>query len=822
MNTPLNWLKLPARFSKPICAADVGTTLSRFLTRTGDAEAVEPTRVKIWRDQTALHLEADCRTAAMNRVRESVAYNRDQCADDTLEIQIDVGRTQRIYFHAIILPSGNVTTYRGSSNRVEQGYHPPLTVKVALRKNAWIVRVVIPFAGLGRTPHEGEVWGLNILRVNRSEPTGYVQWSPTIEDATRPDLFGTIRFTDRPKLPARDREVVAYRNWARQRQEYFLQSIHRLDDFVASNPGTAPVPVRWEGIATGKRGILASDRALVLTTAKQLRQQIAGWMATFPVSAALSPMADNAALLSAGSTLPVGAVLSQMSWAALADAYVLTGDVSYAVALEQAILVREAVVQKLLAASDKPHGPLYSDFEVCCVAVLGYAFLTVSKTHTFSAAARESVWRSALRSARYAAMRVSAGYFYGNHQMFECAGLAVLAILFPDYPERKEWARIASRGLAEHLRREVLADGGYAERCGYHSVAMNFTMQAVVTIQFNHAEKLFPELMSRASLRRLEQMCEWVRAMRAPDNTLPCFGDAAPYPQLRYLLQGATALRNPRLLQPPPAKSVTLPASQFTVMRNRQFYMAVDHGPLGGQHSHCDSMGFVAYAFGEPVAVEGSMTDYSDPRYISWFRKIQAHNVVVVDDAEPEKVAEQLAWRSTPHLDVLKMHGRGYEYSHGVVHERTIVFVKAGFWFIYDRLQARDAGHRYAWSLHTPVRVQARADGSLAGRSPSGRVGLLVLPGEMMKPTIELKPCAILKPGCDWVRAVDMTRSNAELPMVTFCKTDTPAGATTFATVLLPYRGQCPPAKFGSIADGVYELRLGKNKRWQFNVTKVP
>ena len=310
---------------------------------------------------------------------------------------------------------------------------------------------------------------------------------------------------------------------------------------------------------------------------------------------------------------------------------------------------------------------------------------------------------------------------------------------------------------------------------------MNFTMQAVVTIQCNRAEKLFPELMGRASLRRLEQMNEWVRTLRAPDTTLPGFGDYAMYPQLRLLQQGAHALRNPTLLRPPPAKSITLPASNFTVMRSRQFYMAVDHGPLGGQHSHCDSMGFVAYAFGEPVAVEGGVTDYNDPRYLSWFRKIQAHNVVIVDDAEPEKVAEQLAWRSTPTMDVLKMRGRGYEHSHGVVHDRTIIFMKAGFWFIYDRLEAREGGHRYAWTLHTPVQLRARGDGS-----------------------------------------ADMTRSNADLPMVTYRKNQAPAGVTTFATVLLPYRGKCPPAKLVAMAAGVYELRLGKNKRWQFDLTKTP
>ena len=96
-----------------------------------------------------------------------------------------------------------------------------------------------------------------------------------------------------PFPPARDREVAAYRDWAQQRQEYFRKSIHRLDDFAAGQPVPTTLPIRWEGVTPGRRGIPARDRALVLARANQLRTQIAGWTAASLANGALSTARCN-------------------------------------------------------------------------------------------------------------------------------------------------------------------------------------------------------------------------------------------------------------------------------------------------------------------------------------------------------------------------------------------------------------------------------------------------------------------------------------------------------------------------------------------------
>ena len=721
-----DWLGFSTPFNVTPPTATIGATLDRFLTPAGAAEARERTTVHITQTAAGLRLHAECYTAAMDRVRAIQRdYGRDNWGDDALEIQIDVGRTRREYFHIIIPPTGRAVTYRGYNNRLLQGWHPPLEVTVTFHADRWTIDALLPFTG-----HAGAVWGFNVMRTNPSEAAGYVQWTPTFGGADRVELFGTLQFGKRGPA-TRQAEIDRYRQRAELRQAHFQNWIHqRTDQDVTAALRTTkrrPVPVRWDGL------VVATDRAFTLALANKFCRMNDG---SYPIH----------------------------QFEVLADAFALTGKTRYIETLRTGVA---AYTESIKTAP--PDGPLYGDWQVVLDAIMAYACLTAD-------AVTPAVLRSVLRSARNAALSVTTCYNAGNHQIFEAMGLGLLAVYFPQFKESDRWATISSRCIARHLQREVGSDGAYFERCGYHSVAMSFTGHLVATIRANRDEKRFRALMSPATLQRLQKMYKWMLAMVAPDWTMPAFGDHGAYSQYRFF-------------QPPPplrTQSVSFPKSQFTVMRNRDFYMAVDHGPLGGQHSHVDNMGFVAYAYGRPVALDAGIgAVYSDPRYNRWFRTAQAHNVVVVDDAQPEKLSERVSWRSTQAADFLVMRSRGYEYSHGVIHERTIIFVKTGYWFIHDRLIA-SGEHRYTWLLHTPVDLRPAAVGRWAG------TGLVVLSTEPGPAVIERKPSAVPLPRYRKLRLMDARlcyedKFTADIPALALTKVGV---TTTFATVLLPNRGR--------------------------------
>jgi len=196
-----DWLGFPCPFTQPASSAVVPGVLGQFMNSEGDSVAVEATEVELWRDEQALHLRARCVAADMTRVRELAerkpAYGRDDWGNDALEVQLDPGLTRTEYQHFILPPTGVPVTLRGFNNRQVQGWHPDFEFHVTFEDDAWVVEAAFPFAILGRTPADGETWGLNVMRVNPAEPGGYVQWAPTFGDALHPELFGTIRFGGR-------------------------------------------------------------------------------------------------------------------------------------------------------------------------------------------------------------------------------------------------------------------------------------------------------------------------------------------------------------------------------------------------------------------------------------------------------------------------------------------------------------------------------------------------------------------------------------------------------------------------------------------------
>ena len=812
-----DWLGFPCPFTQPASSAVVPGVLGAFLNSEGSAVAAEATDVEMWRDERALHLRARCCTADMARVRQLAerkpAYGRDDWGNDALEVQIDPGLTREEYYHFILPPTGVPVTLRGFNNRQVQGWHPDFGFRVTFEDDAWVVEAAFPFQILGRTPAEGETWGLNVMRVNPGEPGGYVQWAPTFGDALRPELFGAITFTASGTVPLssgtvpadnarpeettpgagtvptdRQAQISVYLHRYHERLVHFRAQINEISDGQTLNALNMsgweawaedlakrenPLPLRWDGVKPGE--IPEIDRPFAMELAEKLVTEIAGWQQD-------QPEAFNLERLE-----PLG------------DAWRLTGDRRYVEAFERAVAVHDHLLRGMLAKVDLTHfqsnarNP-YHDYQICRAAIVAYVYLTMRHAG-LSPQTHAAVMWAMLRSARFAAFNIRTAYNFGNHQIYESASLAIVAALFPEFAESDEWAQVASRAIRYHLEHELYPDGGYLERCGYHWVAMSNIMQAVATVIANGQQARFSELVAPDMLERLERMHEWLKELTAPDGAIAAFGDFGANPMRRDQVRGAALFGRPDLRQPP-AASLSLP-SHYTIMRDEQFFMAVDHGPLGGQHSHPDTMSFVAYGYGRPVALDtGSGASYDDPRYVDWFRKIRAHNVVAIDDAEPEKVVALTAWQPGETEDVLSMRSRAYEHAYGILHDRTIRFIKGKGWIIHDRLTGKLDGHNLDWLLHTPVALEPVAPGLLAGD------GLLVLAGNpeaLQAPILEPQPASVPVPEvADW-RLWDATkRLGADYVQTITGLTWRQAGqgeTAEFIIALVPYEGERPEAR---------------------------
>ena len=835
----LDWLGFPCPFPQPKRIASVrrgmateSATIDMLLDPYGESVAQELTRIGISWVADALYIEAQCVTGAMDRVRELAtrqsAYTRDAWGDDALELQIDVKHTRRAYLHFILPPNGLAITYRGYNNRQEQGWNPRFEWDTWLESDAWWVKVTLPFDLLGHVPAEGDTWGLNIMRVDSSEAHHYVQWAPTFGDALRPELFGELRFGGDDS--SRPDEITSYARRAADRRTHFLatmnnvrepDALHELGvadwDAWATHMAdrAAPASIRWEGTAPAVEGIPASEHSRVIDEADALAQQINRWSVSPP-----DPAAFNIAQLEV-----------------LGDAWLLTDDRRYVAAFEDALRVHNALLRQILATVSDPNqlnyktNP-YHDAQIVNAAIAAHAYVNLSRAGLSPETHATMMW-TVLRGGRFASYNIQTAYAYGNHQTYESAGLAIIAALFPELPESDMWAAVASRAIRIHFEREVYPDGGYYERCGYHAVALSYAMHAAATIRLNSSEHRFAELMHPGTLRTMERMHDWLLTMNAPDGSFPAFGDCGAGSHLCFLQRGAAFFKRPDFAWPlgklaldmvptgmtpqePVAKSDSL-ESQFTVMRDGwepgSFYMAVDHGPLGGQHSHVDTLGFVAFAHGGPVAIDSGIgTSYEDPRYLGWFRSLRAHNGIVIDDLETQKVAERRFWRPGSEMDVLGVRSRAYEHVLDVIHDRTIFFMKGVGWFLHDRIVARagsDLGNRHIdWMLHTPFALQPEGAGKLWGTA--GRAGLLVLaadPDVLESPVLEQHPASVPLRSVRSMRLWDAVRRHGtdftrDVTQLSFRRKPFAGSSCEFAVLLLPYQETRPDARLHRTDDG--------------------
>jgi len=824
---PVDWTGSSSPFLKPISRAYAPFApgickITHLLSPDGSSIAKENTIVEIQRNNSSLLFHIICETKEIERIKELMArksaYGRDEWGKDAIELQINPEPSQEIYKHIIIQPNSIVTTFFGTNNRTMHGWHPVIMCNVRLKQGAWIIDLKIPFSALGKKPSCRSIWTMNIMRTNPSEKKGYVQWSPTFGDALRPELFGSLYFNE-IKVD-RQEELSAYFQHALQRKIFFLTKINNInEDNALSELGLnnwqewnkyltkekKTISLRWEDFIPGKRGIPECDRKMIIKMANSFALQIKTWSVDNPPPESLGiERVEN-----------------------LADAYLLTGNRYYVTAFEKALLAHNKLIKQITSTITNPYELYYKsnpyhDSQIIRAEMIAHAYLTM-KNAGLSDGTHATVMWTILRSCRFADFNIRTAYNYGNHQVYESSGLAAVAALFPEFPESSTWAKTASSSLKYHLMNELYPDGGYMERCGYHSVAMGYLMHAVATIIANNVEKRFPTLMNNKILQLIEKMHEWDLKMLSPVGTMPDFGDCGLSSHLRFLARGAAifkrkdfawpvSLFSPCLLPPKTVKakkpeflSESLP-SYFTIMRDgweeESLYMAIDHGPLGGQHSHIDTCSFIAYAYGIPIAMDSGIgTSYEDPKYIPVFRSLRAHNVIAIDNIETEKIAERLLWEKSEEIEHIKMLSHAYKHSLNVLHYRDIFFIKRYGWIIHDLLEGPSSldfsRHQVDWLLHTPFALKKQNNNELNGEIKNHGLSLISVDQQQLQNVIiDDKPASyppvFIRHMRLWDAAIlhgkEMTRQIKEITI----RTTNRGNRCKFIFALLPYYGKKP------------------------------
>lgn len=285
-----------------------------------------------------------------------------------------------------------------------------------------------------------------------------------------------------------------------------------------------------------------------------------------------------------------------------------------------------------------------------------------------------------------------------NHLIGELAGLAVVAIVFPDLPDAPTWEREAVAMLEEETDRQLLADGAGAEQAvGYQIFTVELFLIVAVLLLERDGE-LPPRIRAAA-----DRSAAYLAALVGEADPTPRYGDddegfafrldGAPLRTLRdhlglvAVLTGSEHARRcgtatwtsdwfehvggrPRPLVAEPLRTTLssvsnssadghfAPDGGVVVLRAGKRRVVMDVGPLGflsiAAHGHADALATTVSIDGHDIIGDpGPASYYGHPDWRRIHRGTRVHATVEVDGCDQSVVAGPFMWSSHARVRVL-------------------------------------------------------------------------------------------------------------------------------------------------------------------------
>lgn len=358
-----------------------------------------------------------------------------------------------------------------------------------------------------------------------------------------------------------------------------------------------------------------------------------------------------------------------------------------------------------------------------------------------------------------------------NHLIGELAGLAVVAILFPDLPGADDWEHRAIAGLAVEADRQILADGSGAEQAvGYQVFAIELMLLVVALLLKRDGRAAEP------LLEAIDRSAVYLAALVGRADPEPRYGDndegfalrlgIEPLRTVRDHLGVVAALTGCRAAQRYGATTWTAewlgqlgledtepgrdvhtslesfgssyyaPAGGLVVLRTGTRRAVMDVGPLGylsiAAHAHADALSVTVSIDGEDVVGDpGAGSYYGHPDWRRVNRGTRVHATVEVDGHDQSVISGPFMWTRHARVRVrgvdlesavVDAEQLGYQrFAQPVTHRRWLVAPKDSSVLLVVDLLSGTGRHlvRTSWPLHPSLDVESVSLGHLVTRGGS-------------------------------------------------------------------------------------------------------
>lgn len=296
--------------------------------------------------------------------------------------------------------------------------------------------------------------------------------------------------------------------------------------------------------------------------------------------------------------------------------------------------------------------------------------------------------------------RVTQGNWVQSENMCDLQG----ALFFPEFVAAEDWISGAQGKLEELLFTNSFDDGSYIEATGGYSqdAYTNFLNYKKIMAEHNHE-------VSAEYDKRLQELAYYNLLMTGPNGSRLQYGDerAGTYNKNRYPeLVTWYGDHEIEYIDSRGAKGTMPGWTSRLFMESRTSYLRSDWNANalylftnvrgGGQHGHSDDNAVIAMAYGRTLLNDAGIFTYTnDDPYRIWGKSSRAHNTVEINNTtQTIGAAPALGNRGTVHefrtndsydfLSQSTISNPGYD------HQRTITFIKSGFWIVSDLMTPED------------------------------------------------------------------------------------------------------------------------------------
>jgi len=413
----------------------------------------------------------------------------------------------------------------------------------------------------------------------------------------------------------------------------------------------------------------------------------------------------------------------------------------------------------------------------------------------------------------------------GNHVTTESYGLFVIGSIFPEFKASAAWRELAIKRFKREIDRVVPPDGLQAELSpGYHYGVVAPYHGFYDVAAMNNIK--LPD----GFLSRLKDMYRAPVLIMDQSGGFVATNDSSPKDVRKLSKRGLDLGEDPLLLWAAsggkkgiaPPTSTELPYAGFYTMRSgwkpNDLFLFFRGGPEGIGHAEQDMLQVVLRAYGKTLLFDPGKYPYDQSDWRRFSINTPSHNTIIVDGKwqnrekkAPEKyLPTGNPWSTSPFVDfVSATYDAGYETNiydptktyrpqqwkgdrdTTVKHTRKVIYLKPEYVVVVDEL---DGTGKHTFDAHFHIDAPAAkldnvTQAIVSERKDSIQIALYPLNRQNLKAEIVQGQ---KEPLLGW-----MPIEQRAIPTARFRKQQ--MAPATFATLLLPFKGEQPTAAFEEI-----------------------